>query len=101
MPITCPKCEQRGYYELLVKAEAGQDQKSMVMFCKCENGARFREITIDFRLNDLSSFADEVLPMVKKARETLHKPEESGKILKELEDQIQALLTRIKESAKD
>lgn len=101
MLVKCDKCDKRGYYELLAKVETGQEAKSMVMFCKCENGQRLREITIDFRLNDISSFADEVLPRLKKAQEVLHKPEEAGKILKELQDEIESLVLRIKESAKE
>lgn len=96
----CTKCDGKGYYHMMYKAEGGKPEESMMMFCSCKDGLQFRQISVDMRLADMKAFANEVLPRIEKAEKALHTPDEAGKELKSLKDDIQELLKKVEQSTK-
>lgn len=101
----CKRCKNRGYYPVLVKRESvgpsTEPPETSVMFCVCDSGRQLRQITIEFRLADLEDLCSIILPIVEKAKGSLHKPEEAGKELQALYDQLTGLLNRLTEAAKE
>lgn len=96
----CPKCQNKGYYPMLVKAEVpGQEEMQTVMFCVCQSGRQLRQITIEFRLSDLEDLSAAILPSIQKAKDFLHKPDEALKELQALEDQLNTLLTQLRNAS--
>lgn len=94
----CPKCNNKGYTQLMYKAEAGEEVKSMMMFCTCDSGKQFRQITIDQRLEDLKAFAKEILPRLDKAHSQLHTPSEAGNEIRLLQREIRELLEKVEKA---
>lgn len=97
----CAKCSGKGYYHMMYKAESGSEEKSMMMYCVCEDGLQLRQIMLDTRLADLSAFAKEVLPRIEKIERELHKPDEAGKDLKALQDDIRLLMSKVEKAANE
>ena len=90
----CDKCHNRGYYQLAVSGTDG----AVEMFCACVNGAKLRNLTNSFRLNDLREFSKNILPRIEKAHGQLHIPEEAGKELLSLKKEIQDVLEKIQKT---
>ena len=90
----CEKCHNRGYYQLIVSGNQGAAE----MFCVCVNGIKLRNLTNAFRLNDLKEFSKSVLPRIEKAHSQLHIPEEAGKELLSLKQEIQDVLEKIQKN---
>mgnify|MGYP001603500845 CR=1 FL=1 len=100
--LFCPKCQNKGYYPFLIQPIRAEDSpQQTVMFCACLNGRQLRQITVEFRLNDLEELAGLILPMLEKTKDEMHKPNDALKTVNQLIDQINELLGRIRNAERD
>lgn len=97
----CKRCGNKGYTHLLYKAGENGETQSMFTFCTCDGGKQLRQITVDFRLADLASFAKEILPRLDKAKGLLHNPEEAGKEIQLLQNEIRNLMSKVEKATQN
>lgn len=96
-PILCVRCKNIGYYEVGISNSPDKLQ----MFCACENGRRLRSLSISWRLTDLKSIADNLIPRIKDAKNKLAKPDDVGKVLDVMLDDFGVLIKRIEDGLYD
>ena len=94
--MICVKCSNRGYVSLISKT--GQGDRVMRTFCVCEDGRKFRELTIEFRLEDLRALSYELLPELDEIRLLVStEPVRAETRLKEMKNKLMAIITKVEE----
>jgi len=86
----CKVCDNKGYRPLIFMQ--GDKKQESMMFCKCELGQKLNNLTKAFRLEDLKSFANEILPKLKEIQENLYSPSEVGRLLQNLRKDIEQVV---------
>jgi len=95
--ILCTRCNNLGFYAMVVN----NSEQSMNMFCMCTAGKRLKTLTIEFRLSDLKSLAENMIPKITEAKNKLHAPDEAGKILAALVKDLEEVIKKTEDALHD
>lgn len=96
VPIICNTCNNYGYY----KVGTANKKEQMMMFCACEIGGRLRTLSIEWRLEDVKTMSDNILPRLKIIKSSLYEPSKANKYIEELVKDIETVLEKTKEALK-
>lgn len=96
MVDVCQKCSNYGYYQIGFK---GSDE-AMQMFCACPIGKELSKLTAKWRIEDIKRVVDRLIPKLEDIKAKLIKPDEAGKLLVEVIDELNGLQKKSNEALK-
>lgn len=92
----CKKCRNYGYYNVDTK----QGDKSVFFFCDCPAGEELKKISIEWRLNDLRTVVDNIIPRLDIIKERLSEPDKAKEFINALKEDLQRLKEKAEQGLK-
>ena len=92
--IVCDRCRNYGYYDIGII----ESTKKTLMFCLCPIGKGLRKLSIEWRLNDLQGLLSDVMPRLNLTKDKLAKPDEAGRILDCLMEDLEKVKEKLEKA---
>ena len=95
--LICPRCKNYGYYEVGIVDKP----EKLQMFCACLVGQALNKLSIEWRMSDIKTLLDNVLPRLDIIKARLHEPSKASIFIDELKKDFELLLERSEKALKE